>query len=357
MYVYIYRFYGKSGDSRDKWRGKRFFRPSPRDPGTSSSSSFFNPIAQERPHKSQQRVQKGLNMIIQRIASRYFELQAFRGPGPCARKTPGHFLLHVTRSFHVEHPSDPHHQHLPQSSGIQMGQSIAIQMGGGLRYKWEADCDTHGRSTESIPFPQSLGALQALQYKLEVYCNTSWRCIAILLVLRSVAGVASDIPKNQTSPADPMKFKSSEGRGQRVVRTAYCCAGLPWWLTGRCPAECVEVQCLMPHRILRSKQILQVVQFLSLLCPRESPMPIAAWSSVHLSHRPVVPSRLGLVPCSSLQRAAKRGQFCVFVLLFRGVSCVGVQIRVSLELSEQNAHRALHIEFVYRPDTHWSSTV
>ena len=57
-----------------------------------------------------------------------------------------------------------------------------------LRYKWEAYCNTNGgaycntdgRSTGSIPFPQSVGAPKVLQYKLEAYCDTNWRCIAIL---------------------------------------------------------------------------------------------------------------------------------------------------------------------------------
>ena len=45
------------------------------------------------------------------------------------------------------------------------GRRTAIQMGGVLTI---------------FPFPQSVGAPKALQYKLEVYCNTNWRCIAIL---------------------------------------------------------------------------------------------------------------------------------------------------------------------------------
>ena len=39
-----------------------------------------------------------------------------------------------------------------------------------LRYKWEAYCDTDGRSTEVCPFPGSSMAPKALQYKLETYC-------------------------------------------------------------------------------------------------------------------------------------------------------------------------------------------
>ena len=59
-----------------------------------------------------------------------------------------------------EHPGDHDHQDFPEST--------AIQMGGVLQYIWEAYCDTNGRSTDSIPFPQSVGAPKALRYKLEV---------------------------------------------------------------------------------------------------------------------------------------------------------------------------------------------
>ena len=45
-------------------------------------------------------------------------------------------------------------------------------MRGVLRYKWEAYCDTNGRSTEVFPFPESPVAAKAVQYKLEAYCNT-----------------------------------------------------------------------------------------------------------------------------------------------------------------------------------------
>ena len=48
-----------------------------------------------------------------------------------------------------------------------------------MRCKWEAYCGIHGRHTaiqvggvlQVIPFPHGSGALKALQYKLEVYCN------------------------------------------------------------------------------------------------------------------------------------------------------------------------------------------
>ena len=50
----------------------------------------------------------------------------------------------------------------------------------GLRYKWEAYCDTHGRycdtngrSTEVLPFPESSVAPKALQYKLDAYLRSS----------------------------------------------------------------------------------------------------------------------------------------------------------------------------------------
>ena len=57
-----------------------------------------------------------------------------------------------------------------------------------LRYKWEACCNTNWRRTAIqmggvltlVPFPQSVGAPKAPQYKLEAYSNTNLRCIVIL---------------------------------------------------------------------------------------------------------------------------------------------------------------------------------
>ena len=83
-----------------------------------------------------------------------------------------------------EHSGDHNHQDFPKN--------IAIQMGGVLQYKWEAYCDTNGRSTDSIPFPQSVGAPKVLRYKWEAYCNTNGRCIVILFREVVVVGV-SDI--------------------------------------------------------------------------------------------------------------------------------------------------------------------
>ena len=71
-----------------------------------------------------------------------------------------------------EPPGDHNHQDFLKS--------IAVQMGGVLRYKWEAYCDADGRSTEVFPFNESSVAPNALQYKLEAYCNRNWKCIAIL---------------------------------------------------------------------------------------------------------------------------------------------------------------------------------
>ena len=84
-----------------------------------------------------------------------------------------------------EHSRDHNHQDFPQS--------IAIQMGGVLQYKWEACCDTKGESTDSISLPQSVGAPKALRYKLEAYFDTNWRRIAQLFFEVVVVGV-SDIP-------------------------------------------------------------------------------------------------------------------------------------------------------------------
>ena len=61
--------------------------------------------------------------------------------------------------------------------------SAAIQMGGVLQYKWEAYCDTNGRSTDSISLSSERRGSEStaiqiggvLQYKLEVYFDTFLR--------------------------------------------------------------------------------------------------------------------------------------------------------------------------------------
>ena len=63
-----------------------------------------------------------------------------------------------------EHPGNHNPQDFPKS--------IAMQIGGVSRYKWEAYCDTNGRRTEAFPFPESSVPPKALQYKLEAYCST-----------------------------------------------------------------------------------------------------------------------------------------------------------------------------------------
>ena len=76
---------------------------------------------------------------------------------------------------HGEHPGDHNHQDFPKSA--------AIQMGGVLQYKWEACCDTNGKSTDSISLSlENRGtgstAIQmggVLQYKWEVYFDTFLR--------------------------------------------------------------------------------------------------------------------------------------------------------------------------------------
>ena len=75
-----------------------------------------------------------------------------------------------------EHPGDHNHQDFPNKS-------TAIQMGGVLQYKWEAYCDTNGRSTDSLslslePRGTESTAIQVggvLRYKWEVYCDTFLR--------------------------------------------------------------------------------------------------------------------------------------------------------------------------------------
>ena len=74
-----------------------------------------------------------------------------------------------------EHSGDHNHQDFPKST--------AIQMGGVLRYKWEAYCDTNGRSTDSISFSSKRRGTKStaiqiggvLQYKWEAYCDTFLR--------------------------------------------------------------------------------------------------------------------------------------------------------------------------------------
>ena len=78
----------------------------------------------------------------------------------------------VLRSLLGEHPGDHNH--------LDFLKSTAMKMGGVLQYKWEACCDTNGRSTDKIfPFLRAWGhqstAIQiggVLQYKWEMYCDT-----------------------------------------------------------------------------------------------------------------------------------------------------------------------------------------
>ena len=64
----------------------------------------------------------------------------------------------------------------PPSSGI-FSKVSQVQMGGVLRYKWDAYCSAYWRCTAAFPFLQSLEASEAqrykwggiLRYKLEVY--------------------------------------------------------------------------------------------------------------------------------------------------------------------------------------------
>ena len=71
-----------------------------------------------------------------------------------------------------EHPGDHNHQDFPTS--------IALQMGGEVRYKWEAYCDTNGRSTDTISLSSERRGTEStaiqiggvLQCELEAYCDT-----------------------------------------------------------------------------------------------------------------------------------------------------------------------------------------
>ena len=66
----------------------------------------------------------------------------------------------------------------PPATGI-FSKVLLVQMGGVLRYKWEAYCGTNWRCIAAFPFLQGLEASEAqrykwgglLRYKLEVYCQ------------------------------------------------------------------------------------------------------------------------------------------------------------------------------------------
>ena len=81
--------------------------------------------------------------------------------------------LHPAVMEHLvgEHPGNRNHQDFPQS--------IAIHMGGVLRYIWEAYCDTNGRPIAI----QMGGVLRYLPLSRDQWhrkhCNTNWRRIAI----------------------------------------------------------------------------------------------------------------------------------------------------------------------------------
>ena len=79
------------------------------------------------------------------------------------------------RRFIGEQSGDHNHQDFPKST--------AIQMGGVLQYKWEAYCDTNGRSTDSTSLSSECRGTKStaiqiggvLQYKLKAYCDTFLR--------------------------------------------------------------------------------------------------------------------------------------------------------------------------------------
>ena len=95
------------------------------------------------------------------------------GEGDCRPKTAARLFKGTPGGARSgEHPGGHNHQDFPKST--------AIQMQGVLQYKWEAYCDTNGRSTDSISlYSERKGtkstAIQiggVLQYKLEVYRDT-----------------------------------------------------------------------------------------------------------------------------------------------------------------------------------------
>ena len=92
---------------------------------------------------------RNLAILDQREAFWIF-LHSVRGGGRQASELCLGCLLPENENFRFfsqfrGHPGDHNHQDFPKST--------AMQMGGVLQYKWEAYCDTNGRSTASTPFP------------------------------------------------------------------------------------------------------------------------------------------------------------------------------------------------------------
>ena len=102
----------------------------------------------------------------------------FRQNGPFLARDKTRFTKNTvcaTPTKGGEHPGYHDYQDFPKTT--------AIRIGGILQYKWEAYCDTNGRSTDSVSLSSGRRGTEStaieiggvLQYKLEVYCGTFLR--------------------------------------------------------------------------------------------------------------------------------------------------------------------------------------
>ena len=84
-----------------------------------------------------------------------------------------------------EYPDDSHSLRIvmevtkTRNHAIGNFQSMAIQMGGVLPYKWEEYCNTNGRCFVGLPFLQGLEARKVQRYKWGAHCCKNWRCTAV----------------------------------------------------------------------------------------------------------------------------------------------------------------------------------
>ena len=86
-----------------------------------------------------------------------------------------------------------------------------------LQYKWEAYCNTNGRSTNNISFSsERRGTKSTVQYNLEAYCNTNWRCIDVVVV-----GVSDVLPSSQSCPENAPEFSKSSENGLPTTRALF----------------------------------------------------------------------------------------------------------------------------------------
>ena len=111
-----------------------------------------------------------------------------------------------------EHPGDHNHQDFPKTT--------AIQMGSVLQYKWEAYCDTNGRSTDSISLSSEGRVTEStaiqiggvLQYKLEVYFDTFWRSSGGLGFWHSSERRKESLTRQRVLAANPLQHLLEQTR-------------------------------------------------------------------------------------------------------------------------------------------------